>query len=81
MQLFTQTFENIKSNYVPHETITCDDRNSPWIDEKIKKLVLHKNRAFKAYSRDKSNTDLFNRFQFLQVHSKTLIEESKQNYI
>ena len=41
-QLFTQTFQNIISNYIPHETITCDDRNRPWIDEKIKKLVLHK---------------------------------------
>ena len=81
MHLFTQTFENKKSNYVPHETITCDDRNSPWIDEKIKKLVLHKNCAFKAYSRDKSNTYLFDKFQFLQAHSKTLTEKSKQNYI
>ena len=50
-----------------------------WIDEKIKKLVLHKNRAFNAYSRDKNNTDLFNKFQSLQAHLKASIEESKQN--
>ena len=48
--------------------------------EKIKKLVLHKNRAFNAYSRDKNNTDLFNKFQSLQAHLKTSIEGSKQNY-
>ena len=80
MQLFTQTIQNIISNYIPHETITCDDRNPPWIDEKIKKLVLQKNGAFLAYSRDKNNTDLFNKFQSLQAHLKTTIEESKQNY-
>ena len=34
MQLFTQTFQNIMSNYILHETITCDDRNLPRIDEK-----------------------------------------------
>ena len=34
MQLFTQTFQNIISNYILHETITCDDRNLPRIDEK-----------------------------------------------
>ena len=62
------------SNYIPHETITCDDRKPPWIDEKIKKLVPHKNCAFNSYSRDKNNTDLF------QAHLKTSIEESKQNY-
>ena len=58
MQLFTQTFHNGMSNYISHETITCDDRNQPWIDEKIK-FILHKNRDFNAYSQDKNNTDLF----------------------
>ena len=27
VQLFTQTIQNIISNYCTHETITCDDRN------------------------------------------------------
>ena len=82
MQLFTQTFQNIIYNYIPHETITCDDRNPPWTDEKIKKLVLRKNRPLMriAYSRDKNNTDLFNKFQSLQAYLKISIEESKQNY-
>ena len=79
-QLFTQTFQNIMSNYIPHETITCDDRKRPWMDEKIKKLVLHKNCAFNSYSWDKNNTDLFKKFQSPQAHLKTSIEESKQNY-
>ena len=43
-------------------------------------MVLHKNRAFNAYSRDRNNTDLFNKFQSLQAHLKTSVEESKQNY-
>ena len=80
MQLYIQTIQNIISNYIPHETITCDDRNPPWIGEKIKKLVLHKIRAYNAYSRDKNNTDLLNKFQSLQAHLKTSIEESKQKY-
>ena len=62
VQLFTQTIQNIISNYIPHETITCDDKNPPWIDEKIKNLVLHKNCAYNAYSQDKNNTDLLNKF-------------------
>ena len=37
MQLFIQTTQNILSNCIPNETITCDDSNLPWIDEKIKK--------------------------------------------
>ena len=68
------------SNYIPHETITCDDRKPPWIDEKTKKLVPHKNCTFNSYSRDKNNTDLFKKFLSPQAHLKTSIEESKQNY-
>ena len=32
VQLITQTIQNIISNYIPYETVTCDDRNPPWID-------------------------------------------------
>ena len=77
MQLFTQTIQNIISNCIAQEAIIWDDRNSPWIDEKIKKLVFHKNCVYSMYSRDINNTDLFNKFQSLQVDLKTTIEESK----
>ena len=50
VQLFTQATQDIRSNYIPHEITTCDDRNTPWIDEKIKKLVLPKNRVCSTYS-------------------------------
>ena len=43
-------------------------------------MVLRKNCAFNSYSRDKNNTNLFNKFQSPQAHLKTLIEESNQNY-
>ena len=79
MQLFTQTTQNTISNYIPHETITCDDRNPPWID-KIKKLSLHKSCFFNLFSRDKNYTDFFVKFQSFQAHLKTTIEESKQKY-
>ena len=32
------------------ETLQADDRNPAWIDEKIKKIVLQKNRAYSTYS-------------------------------
>ena len=50
------------------------------VDYNIKKLVFHKNRAYNAYSRDKNNTELFNKFQWLQVHIKISTEESEYNF-
>ena len=35
MQLFTQPTQNNISNYIPDETISFDDRNPLWIDEKF----------------------------------------------
>ena len=37
--LFNQTIKNILCNFIPHETVTCDDRDPPWITSKIKGLI------------------------------------------
>ena len=31
------------SNYIPPETITCDDRDPPWINKDMKQLILETN--------------------------------------
>ena len=36
VSIFNATIKNILSNYIPHETITCDDRDPPWINKSIK---------------------------------------------
>ena len=37
VHLFNQTIKNILCNFIPHETVTCDDRDPPWINSKIAK--------------------------------------------
>ena len=37
--------KNILSNYIPHKTITCDDRESPRINKNINQLILEKNQV------------------------------------
>ena len=72
---FNQTIQNMKSNFISHETITCGDRNPSWIDETIQKLVLYEKCANNAYSRDKNNDDLFHKFKSLEAHLQATIEE------
>ena len=43
VHLFNRTIKNISHNFIPHEIITCDDRNPPWINSSIKRLVQDKN--------------------------------------
>ena len=62
VNLFNKTIKNIILNYIPHETITCDLRDPPWINEDIKELIHEKNQAYKLYRQNKNNT--FSLYQF-----------------
>ena len=42
VSIFNDTILNIISNFMPNETIICDDRDPPWINSKIKKVINEK---------------------------------------
>ena len=46
--LFNKTTKDIPSNYIPHETITRDDRDPPSINDKIKQLIKEINNTYKS---------------------------------
>ena len=77
---FNVTIKNILSNYIPHETITCDDIDPPWINKNIKQLILQKNQAYKSNLRSNKSLQFLDHFQFLQTKLNSLIEESKEKY-
>ena len=49
VSLFNQTIKNILSNYIPHEAITCDEKDPPWFSKNIKHLIQEKNNTYKNY--------------------------------
>ena len=79
VHMFNKTIKNIMSNYIPHETITCDDRDPRWINKDIKQLILDKNHAYKSYICNDKSWQFFNQFKFLQTVLRSLIEESRVN--
>ena len=80
VNIFNTTIKNILSNYIPHETITCDDRDPTWINKNVKQLILAKNQAYKSYLWSNKSLQFLNQFQFLQTKLNSLIEESKEKY-
>ena len=81
ISIFNDTILNIISNFIPHETIICDDRDPPWINNKIKKVIYEENKEHKkCNSNNKSNFLLLQNINDLQAQIKTLIDISKQNY-
>ena len=44
--LFNKTINFFFSNFIPHETVTCDDRDPPWINKNIKQLIQEKSNTY-----------------------------------
>ena len=42
VSIFSSTILNMLSNFIPHETIVCDDKDTPWFNRTIKSLIQEK---------------------------------------
>ena len=42
VSIFSSTISNILSNFIPHETIVCDDNVPPWFNRTIRSLIQEK---------------------------------------
>ena len=59
VNLFNKTIKNRILNYSPHETITCDYRDPPWINKDFRELIHDKNQAYKSYRQNKTTYSPF----------------------
>ena len=66
-------------NFIPQETIACDDRDPSWITHKVKDLI-QKNTANKYYLKSNKSIQLFQIVRYFQNLLTTATEVSKQQY-
>ena len=78
--LSKRTIKNILSNYIAHEITNCDDRDSPWINNRVKELINEKNDTFQCYLHSNKDPRLFNKVEYFQTELKSLIEANKEKY-
>ena len=79
VSVFNKTIKNIMANFIPHETIICDDRDPPWINNRIKKIIYERNSLYKVY-RVNNDTQIFEKLTLLQKKLDLAMEESKDTY-
>ena len=81
VSVFNSTILNIVSNFIPNETITCDDRDPPWMNSFIKNLIRAKVNFYRKFV-GKSN-NIYHRYAFknLQNNLNQSIQIVKQNYV
>ena len=63
-------------NFIPHETITCDDRDPSWINNRIKKLIHERNSLYNDYCKN-DDIQIFGKLTLLQKKLHLSMEESK----
>ena len=78
--LFNRTIKNILSNYIPHEIIICDDRDPPWINNRVKEIINEKNDTFQCYLHGNNDPKLITKVEYLPNELKSLIEANKEKY-
>ena len=79
VSVFNTIFKHIMVNFIRHETIIFDDRDPPWINNRIKQLIYERNSLYKAY-RISNDPQIFEKLTFLQEKLHLTIEESKDTY-
>ena len=77
--ILTKTTVNIMSNFILNKIVTIDDRDPPWINNKIKSLIKNKNEYFKNCVKP-NNSESIMYFEEMQDTLRTSIEISKQKY-
>ena len=80
VDICTKTIYNILSNFIPHQTITIDDKDPPWFNTKIKSLLQEKNKIYKNFRKDRNNAQLLRKLEHLQNRLNNSIDSSKHNY-
>ena len=65
VSVYNTTIKNIMANFIPHETIICDDGDPPWINNRIKQIIYERNSLYKDY-RKNNDTQIFEKLTILR---------------
>ena len=82
VEICTKTIQNILSNFIPHQTITIDDKGPPWFTTKAESLLQKKNEIYKNIRKDRNNTQNGNIYrtsltiQLIPLNITTILEKS-----
>ena len=64
--IFRGILMNIMQNFVPNETIICDDRDPPWMNKEIKQLTEYKKQFYKRFIWSRKTLLYINHFKAFQ---------------
>ena len=73
VSVFNETIMNVFENFIPHETVTCNDRDPPWMNKQIKTLIAEKNALYKRLKRRMLKSKLLDKLDTLKAKLQSSI--------
>ena len=80
MSILNNTINNVLSSFIPHETITCDDKEPPWFNKNIINLIKSKSIFYKSHTANENSADKKEAIKTLQNKLTSTIENAKNEY-
>ena len=78
--VFNRTILNILKNFIPHETIACNDKDPPWFNKNIKSLILEVSLLLETFRQNRNNVEMITCLNKIDDRLALLINTAKQNY-
>ena len=80
VSIFNQTIISILCNFIPYEAVSFDDRDPPWMNNQIKKLIHEKKNIFNCFRRNNNDKQLLDRLKDLSTQLNFLIQKNRVKY-
>ena len=80
VSVFNRTILNILKNFIPYESIVCDDKDPPWFNKRIKSLIQEGTLLLETFQKKRKNVEMINCLNNLNYRLAVLINTAKQNY-
>ena len=80
VEIFNDVLINIFLNFIPNEIITINDKDPPWISEKIKKLIIDVNALYSQYILRDINPIEFETIIISRQNILEIVNKSKEAY-
>ena len=78
--IFNKTSLSILHNFIPRETLLLDNKDFPWLTNKIANLINGKDTVFKYFCQNSNNLHILNKLESFQNLLTKSVAESKRNY-
>ena len=78
--LFTSECVSISSEFIPNKTITCDNRDPPWMTPSLKSAIKRKHRVYNKYVRRERKPDDWEYVRTVRNQTSSIITQAKDDY-